>query len=369
VRGFANLRNTDLGFATDNRLIFDVTFQGARYPNGAAVHTARTDLMNAVRALPSVTHVGTASAFPMRGTLEGSLILQFRGEAPDPNRAQGARRRFVSPGFFAAMGRSIVQGRDFGPEDIPGSPATAIVNRTFVNRYLAGKDPLGVQFAAGYPNPDPNNMFTIVGVADDIRQESVDREAQPAFYTSLTQAPIRRLTMIVASSQSDPAPLMAAIRDTVRRADPEIAVEFELVKDIVGATISRPQLGMTLMLNFGGIAVVLAAIGIYGVIAYSVSQRRDEIATRLALGASPGGVFRLVMKQGVLLSVLGTLIGLATAFLAGQIVSSRVYAIRASDPVMLAAAIVIVAGIAVLATMLPAWRAARLSPARALHPE
>jgi ABC-type antimicrobial peptide transport system permease subunit len=155
----------------------------------------------------------------------------------------------------------------------------------------------------------------------------------------------------------------------VRRADPEIAVEFELVKDIVGATISRPQLGMTLMLNFGGIAVVLAAIGIYGVIAYSVSQRRDEIATRLALGASPGGVFRLVMKQGVLLSVLGTLIGLATAFLAGQIVSSRVYAIRASDPVMLAAAIVIVAGIAVLATMLPAWRAARLSPARALHPE
>jgi putative ABC transport system permease protein len=369
VRGFADLRNTDLGFATDNRLIFDVTFQGPRYPNGASVHAARTDLMDAVRALPSVTSVGAASAFPMRGTLEGSLILQFRGEAPDPNRGQVSRRRFVSPGFFAAMGTPIVQGRDFGPEDVPGSPATAIVNRTFVNRYLDGKDPLGVQFAAGYPNPDPNNMFTIVGVADDIRQESVDREAQPAFYSSVTQAPIRRLTMIVASSQHDPAPLMAAIRDTVRRADPQIAIEFELVKDIVGATISRPQLGMTLMLNFGAIAVVLAAIGIYGVVAYGVSQRRDEMATRLALGASPGDVFTLVMKQGVQLSVLGTLIGLATAFLAGQIVSSRVYAIRASDPVMFAAAIVIVAGIALLATMLPAWRAARLSPARALHPE
>jgi putative ABC transport system permease protein len=369
VRGFANLRNTNLGFVADNRLIFDLTFQGPRYPNGAAVHTARTDLMNAVRALPSVTDVGTASAFPMRGTLEGSLILQFSGQAPDPNRAQGARRRLVSPGFFATMGTPISQGRDFGAEDVPGSTATAIVNRTFVNRYLAGKDPLGVQFAAGYPNPDPNQMFTIVGVADDIRQESVEREAQPAFYTSLTQAPARRLTMVVATKLDDPAPLMTAIRDTVRKADPQIAVEFEMVKDIVGATISRQQLGMTLMLNFGAVALILAAVGIYGVVAFSVSQRRDEMATRLALGSSPGGVFWLVMKQGVVLSVIGTVIGLATAFLSGQIVSSQIYAIRASDPVMLTGAIVIVVGIAVLATMLPAWRAATLSPARALHPE
>jgi putative ABC transport system permease protein len=212
-------------------------------------------------------------------------------------------------------------------------------------------------------------MFTIVGVADDIRQESVEREAQPAFYTSLTQAPARRLTMVVATKLDDPAPLMTAIRDTVRKADPQIAVEFEMVKDIVGATISRQQLGMTLMLNFGAVALILAAVGIYGVVAFSVSQRRDEMATRLALGSSPGGVFWLVMKQGVVLSVIGTVIGLATAFLSGQIVSSQIYAIRASDPVMLTGAIVIVVGIAVLATMLPAWRAATLSPARALHPE
>ena len=369
VRGFASLRNTNLGFVTDNRIIFDLTFQGPRYPNGPAVHTARTDLMNAVRALQGVTDVGTASAFPMRGTLEGSLILQFRGEAPDPTRAQGSRRRFVSPGFFSAMGTPIMRGRDFGPQEVPGSPVTAIVNRTFVNRYLAGKDPIGVQFAAGYPNPDTSNMFTIVGVVDDIRQESVEREAQPAFYTSLTQAPIRRLTMIVATSLNDPAPLMDAIRATVRKADPQIAVEFELVKDLVGATISRQQLGMTLMLNFGAVAVLLAAVGIYGVVAYSVSQRRDEMATRLALGSSPGGVFWLVMKQGAILSGLGTVIGLVAAYLSGQIVSSQIYAIRASDPVMLTMAIVIVLGIAVLATMLPAWRASRLSPARALHPE
>ena len=136
------------------------------------------------------------------------------------------------------MGTPILQGRDFGTQEVPGAPVTVIINRTFLNRYLAGKDPIGLQFAAGYPNPDTANMFTIVGVVDDIRQESVEREAQPAFYSSLTQAPIRRLTMIVATSLSDPAPLMDAIRTTVRKADPQIAVEFQQVKDIVGATIS-----------------------------------------------------------------------------------------------------------------------------------
>ena len=370
VRGFANLRNTNLGFVTDNRIIFDLTFQGPRYPNGAAVHTARTDLMNAVRALQGVTDVGTASAFPMRGTLEGSLILQFARRGAGSRRVRRARGGDSSVRDSSRRwARQSSQGRDFGPQEVPGSPVTAIVNRTFVNRYLAGKDPIGVQFAAGYPNPDTANMFTIVGVVDDIRQESVEREAQPAFYTSLTQAPIRRLTMIVATSLNDPAPLMDAIRATVRKADPQIAVEFEQVKDIVGATISRQQLGMTLMLNFGAVAVLLAAVGIYGVVAYSVSQRRDEMATRLALGSSPGGVFWLVMKQGAILAVIGTVIGLAAAYLSGQIVSSQIYAIRASDPVMLTAAIVIVVGIAVLATMLPAWRASKLSPARALHPE
>jgi len=369
VRGFANLRNTNLGFVADNRIIFDVTFQGPRYPNAAAVHTARTDLMNAVRGLQGVTDVGTAAAFPLKGTLEGSLIMQFHGEAMDPAHPKGTRQRFVSPGFFSAMGTRIVQGRDFGPQDVPGAAPSVIVNQTFVKRYLDGKDPIGAQFAAGYPAPNPANEVTIVGVTEDIRQESVKLEAQPAFYVSLTQVPIRRLTMVVATSLSDPAPLLSAIRDTVRKADPQIAVNFEFVRDVVASTISRQQLGMTLMLIFGVVAVLLAAIGIYGVVAYGVSQRRDEMATRLALGATPTSVFWLVMKQGGLLAAIGTVIGLATAYLSGQVVANQVYAVRASDPLMLTAAIVVVGGIAALATMLPAWRASKLSPARALHPE
>ena len=251
VRGFAELRNTNLGFSTDKRVIFDVTFQRQRYPDNPAVHTARTNLLDAVRSLQGVTDVGAATAFPLRGTLEGSLILQFHGQAIDPARPMGTRQRIVSPGFFGAMGTKILQGRDFGREDVPGSTPTAIVNRTFVNRYLQGRDPIGVQFAAGYPQPNPANLVTIVGVADDIRQKSVDAEAEPAFYRSLTQVPVRRMTMVVATSLEDPTPVMAAIRQEVRKADPQIAVDFELVDDFVASTISRQQLGMTLMLIFG----------------------------------------------------------------------------------------------------------------------
>jgi predicted permease len=369
VRGFANLRSTDLGFSTEKRVIFDLTFQGPRYPNPQAVHTARTDLIEAVRGVPGVTAVGTASAFPLRGALENSLIMQFHGEALDPAQPKGARQRFVSPGFFQAMGTRVVQGRDFGPEDAPATTPTAIVNRTFVKRYLEGRDPIGFQFSAGYPAPNPQNEVTVVGVVDDIRQKSVDLEAEPAFYSSLTQAPIRRLTMVVAMSVADPAPVLASIREQVRKADPQIAVDFEMVDDLVAATISRQQLGMTLMLIFGAVAVLLAAIGIYGVVAYGVSTRRDEMATRLALGASPGSVFWLVMRQGALLAAIGIVIGLGTAYLSGKVVASQIYAISASDPLMLTAAIAIIASIAVLATLLPAWRAARLSPARVLHPE
>jgi ABC-type antimicrobial peptide transport system permease subunit len=139
------------------------------------------------------------------------------------------------------------------------------------------------------------------------------------------------------------------------------------VRTLVNDTLSRQQLGMTLMLIFGGVAIALAAVGIYGVVAYAVSQRRGEMATRLALGATPGSVFMLVMKHGALLAVAGIGIGLLVAYLSGQLVASQIYAIRASDPLMLGGAILLVAAITAAATMIPAWRASRLAPSGVLH--
>jgi predicted permease len=367
VRGFANLRNTDAGFVTDNRLLFDVSFLGPRYQTPDAVRQAHIDLLAAVRNVRGVADVGLVSSYPMRGTLEGSLLAAFHGEPFDAANPPGARQRFASPSLFSAMGTAIIKGRDFTAGDLPNTMPVAIVNRIFVDRYLKERDPIGVQFSAGYPVPDPANEVTIVGVIDDVRQKSLADPAEPAFYLPMTQFPLRRATAVVSVSQGDAGLVEQAIRGEVRKLNPSMAIDFELASEVVGSTIRRQQLGMTLMLIFGGIAIALAAVGIYGVVSYANSLRRDEMATRLALGASPRSVFQLVMKQGAMLGLVGAGIGVALAYFSGQLISNRVYAIRAADPLILAVAALLITAITFLATTIPAARAARLDPARALQ--
>jgi predicted permease len=367
VRGFSNLRNTNAGFVTENRLVFDLSFLGPRYQNNEAVRQAHLDVVSAIRGIRGVKDVGLVSAYPTRGRLESSLLAQFHGEAFDPANPPGTRQRFASPGLFAAMGTAIIKGRDFGSGDLPTTVPVAIVNRVFVERYLKGRDPIGVQFSAGYPAPDPRNEVTIVGVVDDVRQKSLGEAAEPAFYSPLSQAPFRRLTAVVSMSQADVGSIERAIREEMRKVNPTMALEFHLASDIIGETLQRQELGMVLMLVFGGIAVVLAAVGIYGVVSYAGSLRRDEMATRLALGASPRSVFLLVMKQGTTLGLLGAGIGLGLAYFSGRVISSRIYAIQASDPLILASAGVLITAITLVATMIPASRASRLNPASALQ--
>jgi putative ABC transport system permease protein len=192
---------------------------------------------------------------------------------------------------------------------------------------------------------------------------------EAAFYTSLTQAPIGRQTIVVQADVPDPASLIPVIRHEVQSVDPMMPVDAQLVTDLVGSTIERQQLGMMLMLGFGAMAVALAMIGIYGVIAYATAQRRAEVATRLALGATPGDVFRLVIRQGRVLVITGAVIGLLLAYLSGRLIASRIHAVQAGDPWILSAAAAVVVVIALLATMVPAYRAATLEPARALRQE
>jgi predicted permease len=367
VRGFANLRSTNAGFNAENRLLFDVTFLGPRYPSPQSVAQAQADLMTAVRNIRGVTGVGLVSGYPMRGRLESSLLAQFHGEPFDPANPPGTRQRFVSPGLFSAMGTALIKGRDFSTADLPTTVPVAIVNKVFVDRYLKGRDPIGVQFSAGYPQPDPRNEVTIVGVVDDVRQKSLAEPAEPSYYSPMTQFPLRRATAVVSMSQSDPVPIESAIRTEVRKINPTMALDFELASEVVGSTLRRQELGMTLMLVFGVIAIVLAAVGIYGVVSYAGSLRREEMATRLALGASPQSVFVLVMRQGATLALVGAVIGLALTYFSGQVITNRVYAIRASDPLILSVATLLIFAITFLATMIPATRAARLNPANALQ--
>jgi putative ABC transport system permease protein len=366
VRSFDNLRTIDPGFAADGRVLFDVAAMGPRFRDNAAVVTAFNQLLDRLRGLPGVVAAGSTFNFPLRAGPENALLVHLEGE-PDATRNLNSRQRIVSPGFFATMGVKLIAGRDFSIDDRPGTPPVVIVNRSFARLYLTDRDPLTVRFTAGYPNIDPKTVWTIIGVVDDIRQRSLSVAPEPAYYTSSGQGTPRRQAFVVHASGGDSASLRSAITDEARKLDPQMAIDIERASDIVDATLSRQRLGMTLMLGFGIAAVALAAVGIYGVIAYGAAQRRSEVAIRLALGATPNNVFWLTLKQGRTLAVVGATIGLVVAYFAGRIVSSWLYEVQASDPMILGAATAVVVGIALMATMIPAYRAARLDPARVLR--
>jgi putative ABC transport system permease protein len=367
VQSFSRLRATDPGFAATGRLIVDVrpNPQSVRGPDQTIAWT--WNLIDRLRALPGVTGVGSTAAFPLRGTLDSSVVVLFQGDPPDTALRQGTRLRLVTPGFFAAMGVPIVNGRDFTADDRRDTSPVAIVNREFVRRYLAGRDPLRTAFAWGYPTVDTRVYRAIVGVVGDVRYRSVAEAAEPSFYMVQGQVPFPRQTVVIATRLADPTGLVAAVRSEVARLEPQLAFDVDTVPRLLASTLTRQQLGMTLMLVFGATALLLAAVGIYGVIAYASAQRLGEIATRLALGATPSQVFWLLMRRGQWLALAGVCLGLASAYAGGRTVASLVYGIRASDPLVLAMATAAVVLISWVATAIPARRASRIDPILALR--
>jgi putative ABC transport system permease protein len=367
VQSFARLRAVDPGFVAAGRLIVDVhpDPQSVRGPDQTIAWTR--NLFERLRALPGVDGVGSTLAFPLRGSLDGSLMVQFPGEEEGRWQTQGARQRLVTPGFFGAMGVPILSGRDFTADDRRNGALVAIVNREFVRRYMSGRDPLRSAFASGYPTIDAKSLRTIVGVVGDIRYRSMAEAAEPSFYLPQGQAPFPRQTVVIATRTADPGGMAAAVRAEIARLEPQLAFDVDTVPHLVASTLTRQQLGMTLMLVFGATALVLAAVGIYGVIAYASAQRLGEIATRLALGATPKQVFWLLMIRGQWLALVGIAVGLAAAYAGGRAVASLVYGTRAADPLVLATATLVVAAITFVATAIPATRASRTDPALALR--
>ncbi|HEV3058462.1 MAG TPA: ABC transporter permease [Vicinamibacterales bacterium] len=369
VQSFSRLRATDPGFVAAGRLIVDVRPdpQSVRGPEQTIAWTRA--LFDRLGAIPGVAHVGSTAAFPLRGSLDASVFVQFLGEAFDPARTLGARMRLVTPGFFDAMGVPIVGGRDFNADDRQNTAPVAIVNREFVRRYLAGKDPLRTRFAFGYPTIDATAFRAIVGVVGDVRYRSIAEDAEPSFYVTQGQFPFPRQTVVVATRAADPSAMAATVRGEISHLEPQLAVDVETASHLLASTLTRQQLGMTLMLLFGATALVLAAVGIYGVIAYASAQRLGEIATRVALGATPRQAFWLLMRRGQWLATAGVLIGLAGAYTGGRAVAGLVYGIHASDPIVLATATLVVVAITWIATAIPAHRAAHVDPILALRGE
>ena len=367
VQSFSRLRHTDPGFVTTGRLMVDVRPDPQKVRGPDQTLAWINTLFEHLRGLPGVTSVASTFAFPLRGQLDSSVLLQFQGDTFDPAHTLGARQRIVSPGFFDAMGVPVLAGRDFTADDRQNTSPVAIVNREFIRRYMSGKDPLRTAFAFGYPAIDVKRFQTIVGVVGDIRYKSIAEEAEPSFYTPLGQLPIPRQTVVIATKLADATAMVPAVKREIEALEPQLAFEVNSVSGFVASTLTRQELGMVLMLIFGATALVLAAVGIYGVIAYATAQRIGEIATRLALGATPTNVFWLMMRRGQTLAAVGAVLGLAAAYTGGRTIASFVYGVSAFDPLVLASAVVVVVLITWVATAIPAARASRIDPIDALR--
>ena len=277
--------------------------------------------------------------------------------------------RFATPGYFEALGIKLVAGRLFTDDDRDTTERVAVVNRAFVRQYFSDRDPLTGAFFYGYPQVDRKNVTRIVGVVDDVRFKSLAQADESAYYLPAAQSGFRflRASVVIAPSDGNAEALIGPTRDALNRFDPQLVVKMTTGESILTKTTERQELGMTLMLVFGAMALALAGVGIYGVIAYAVEQRQTELATRIALGAPSGHVFRMLLSTGQKLAIGGALIGLAAAYAVGRVVASYLYAMRAADPLVLLSAGAIVVAVTMAATIIPAIRASRLDPIRALR--
>ena len=376
VRSFDKLRSTDPGFRPEGVVAFSVNLSPAAYPDYDRVVDAYRDMTGRLRAINGVQSVSMGSSLPLGGQDDFMLSLTVEGDPPreEPLRA---RSRSVGETYFTTMGIRLVSGRELTDRDRRDTAPVVVVNEAFVRTFLPGQDPLGRQVRIpANPTNDPNNrvayqratVVEIVGVAADVRHASLTQRSEPSMYQPQDQLTYRKVTVMVRTSQ-EPAVVIDQIRREVASMDPSLPLEFRLLSQVSQASLSRQLLGMLLMLAFGSAALVLAAVGIYGVMAYSVAQRTRELAIRAALGASSGVVRTLIMRQGVMLAATGIVLGVMGALAMSRLVASQLYEVSPIDVIVFTTAPLLLFGIALMSSLIPAAVAGRVDPALMLRSE
>jgi putative ABC transport system permease protein len=376
VRSFARLMATDPGFKTDHVITVATNLPAASYPGGADVRLFYLRLLDRVARLPGVTVAGAATDLPL--TVRERRV--FTIEAPPASTASLPRvvaNDWVVGGYFDALGVRVVAGRPLSERDTPASEPVVVINETLAKRYWPGADPVGRRLAWGGPRTH-GPWMRVVGVIGDIKQAGLAAPTEPETWQPWAQLPdallgntivsIFRGMRLMVRSTVPPESLVAAIRQEVRALDPALPVtEIQTLDRVVGASAGPQRFNAALLAGFAGIALLLAAVGIGGVLAISVSRRTREIGIRLALGADRREVVRMVVRQGMTLVVAGLAIGLPCAFAAARLLRTLLFETAPHDAVSFAAATIILCAVALVACAAPALRASRVSPMTALR--
>ena len=363
VRTFAMLATRDVGFDRDRVLVATADAQrsgASRDQQMAAVGRIR----EVVAAVPGVAAVTASWQTPATGMLWNEQLAR----ADYPSLAEPERRvlvNYVSPGWFATYGTPLLAGRDFADRDCTPEPAAVIVNEAFARRYLGGRSAVGrtIRIVRG-ADPIP---LEIVGLARDSVYDSPRDSMPPSMYLPFGFVPLFGISISARAENGSPAQLANDVEAAIRRVDPQLAVTVRPLDAQIGATLVRERLVAILSGFFGGLALLLVALGLYGVTAFAVGRRRAEIGIRLALGAAPGGVVRLVLRDVAVLVGVGIAIGGVAGLLAARLTETLLFGLKPYDPLSFALAALVLAAVGLLATWLPARRAARIDPAVVLR--
>lgn len=360
------LQKVDTGFNPDNVLNVRFTLPERKYPNPQIASFSQR-LIEGTEGLPSIQSASIASDTPLLQEYSATSLL-IEGQDP-ASQESGVRvfRHRVAPKFFSTLQIPLLKGRDFTDQDDARAPAVAVISDAMAKKYWPGDDPITKRFKLGTSNDDP--WVSIIGVVGEVRYRQLvgDTTGDPDVYFPLAQFPTRSLTL-VARGNIDPASLTSAIRQEVKKIDPELPLfEIMTMNQRLANETAQARFNALLLASFAVLALVLAGVGVYGVMSYTAGQRTHEVGIRMALGAQKGDIIRLLMVQGLMMTAFGLMVGLVAAFSMTSILESFLYGVATTDPLIFGVGALLIAGTALAAVYVPAHKALKLDPATVLR--
>ena len=374
VRSFSLLLDTDPGFNATGLLTFQLDLPTGGYRELPVVADYHAEITERLSNLPGVQSVAATATLPFDPEVPflGNFAIEGK-PAPREGEEPRAHYRQITPDYFGTMGIGLVNGREFSIQDHGDAPGAVVINVTLAKRYFPNEDPIGKAISGLPPHLALGGFLTerfeIVGVVQDVKYFGLAQASEPSLYFPVAQAPFRQMSFTVRTTR-EPEALIASVRKAVAAVDPTVPISrVETMERVLAASVARERFTMLLLGLFAAVALVLAAVGIYGVISYSVSQRTAELGIRMAIGADSGDVLKLVMTQGAKLAGWGVGVGLLGAAALSRVMASQLYGVSALDPLIFFGVAIVLGLVALVATYVPAVRAARIDPVVALQSE
>jgi len=372
VRSFFRMMQVELGFNPTNVLTLRLPIANERFPDSSQLSTYIRQVVTRINAVPGVMGAASTDSLPLEGFSNGMPFLIAGRDQVDRANRQACGFKMVHADYFRVLGISVIKGRGLTDRDVKGTPPVAVINQSFVKRFMADQDPIGQRLLIqdiipGQPQLGPEIPWEIVGVIADERTSTLEGTVRPGVYVPIEQSPSTSVNVVVRSA-IEPASLSRAITEAVHEVNRnQVVSDIRTLEEMKSTSVASTRLRTTLLAVFAALALLLSAIGIYGVISYTVAQRTHELGVRAALGASAKALIGMVVRNGMTLTVVGLALGIAGALGLTQLLGTLLFGVSPRDPVTLAGSAAILAAVALLACYVPARRAARMDPLVALR--